>query len=170
MKWILIVLMCVTSCVVYGIIHDQITARICVEYFTIGHPNLFGTESPTMLGFAWGILATWWVGLLLGIPLACASRLGYWPKIEPLTLVRPLALLMGCTFVIASIAGVIGWYAATKGWVFLTGNLAERVPEEQHIWFLTDLFAHNASYLTGFCGGVILIVSVIRKRRRRRAL
>ena len=30
-----IVLMCVAAAVLYGIAHDQITARVCVEYFTI---------------------------------------------------------------------------------------------------------------------------------------
>jgi len=29
-----IVLLCVAAAVVYGIVHDQITARVCVEYFT----------------------------------------------------------------------------------------------------------------------------------------
>jgi hypothetical protein len=29
-----IVCMCVGAAVLYGIIHDQITARVCVEYFT----------------------------------------------------------------------------------------------------------------------------------------
>lgn len=62
--------------VVYGILHDQVTARVCVEYFTIGHPSIFGTEDPTLLGIGWGILATWWAGPLLGVPPALAARWG----------------------------------------------------------------------------------------------
>jgi len=38
-------LSCILAAVFYGILHDQITARICVEYFTIGHPIVFGTET-----------------------------------------------------------------------------------------------------------------------------
>ena len=64
MHAVAIVVLCIGSAVIYGILHDQITARICVEYFTIGHPPIFPTESPTLLGIGWGILATWWVGLL----------------------------------------------------------------------------------------------------------
>ncbi len=70
MKATVIVLLCVGAAIGYGILHDEVTARICVEYFTVGHPDLFGTDSPTLLGIGWGIVATWWAGLLLGIPLA----------------------------------------------------------------------------------------------------
>lgn len=68
-----IVLLCIVSAVVYGILHDQVTARVCVEYFTIGHPQVFQTESPTLLALGWGIIATWWSGLLVGIALAFTS-------------------------------------------------------------------------------------------------
>jgi hypothetical protein len=49
MHAIAIVILCIVSAVSYGILHDQITARICVEYFTIGHPPVFDTTSPTWL-------------------------------------------------------------------------------------------------------------------------
>ncbi|WP_395090968.1 hypothetical protein [Armatimonas sp.] len=62
----IIVLTVGLSCA-YGIAHDQITARVCIEYFTIGHfspTNISWT--PTVLGLYWGIVATWWVGLFGG--------------------------------------------------------------------------------------------------------
>lgn len=65
MPFIRIVLLSILAAIGYGIIHDQVTARICVEYFTIGHPPIFHTDSPALLGVRWGILATWWVGLIL---------------------------------------------------------------------------------------------------------
>ena len=80
MQFIAIVALCVLAAVTYGVIHDQVTARVCVEYFTIGHPPIFGTDDPTLLGIGWGVLATWWVGVILGIPLAAAARLGNRPK------------------------------------------------------------------------------------------
>ena len=49
-----IVLLCIAAAVVYGILHDQVTARVCVEYFTIGHPPVFNTDSPTLLALGWG--------------------------------------------------------------------------------------------------------------------
>jgi hypothetical protein len=103
MKFLAIVALSILACVTYGILHDQITARICVEYFTIGHAPLLNTDDPTILGLGWGVIATWWVGVLLGIPLAAAARLGHWPKREPATLVRPLTRLMMVSAVVAAI-------------------------------------------------------------------
>ena len=60
MKWLAIVLQCVAACVVYGVIHNQFTVRICLEYFTIGHPPVFPTKNPTLLALGWGVLASWW--------------------------------------------------------------------------------------------------------------
>jgi hypothetical protein len=87
-----IIVLCIVAAVIYGVVHDQITARICVEYFTIGHPPVFGTDDPTLLGLGWGVIATWWVGLILGVLLALSSRVGSWPQLSAKQLVRPLAI------------------------------------------------------------------------------
>lgn len=166
MQFILIVLLSVFTAVVYGILHDQVTARICVEYFTIGHPPVFGTEDPTLLGIGWGIIATWWVGLMLGVPLAIAARLGKRPKRDVRSLVRPLVWLMGISAVIALAAGIGGWTLASLGYVGLVGYLSEAVPPERHVAFLADGFAHTASYAAGFLGGIVVIVHVWRSRGR----
>jgi hypothetical protein len=71
---------------------------------------------------------------------------------------------MGITAVLASVAGVVGYVAASNGWVFLVGTLAQRVPADRHVPFLTDLWIHNASYASGFLGGVILMGWVWRQR------
>ena len=160
MHWFAIVIYCVIACVVYGIVHDQITARICVEYFTIGHPMILPTTDPTTLGVVWGIVATWWVGVMLGVPLATVARFGGWPKRSADSLLKSILILMGVSGVCALAAGVLGNVAADQHWVSLQGELYRRVPEEQHVAFLTALFAHSASYLAGFVGGLVLIVRV----------
>jgi hypothetical protein len=71
-----IVLFSLGCALLYGIVHDQVTARVCVEYFTVGHPSLLGLRDPTVLGIVWGIIATWWVGLALGLLLAASSCSG----------------------------------------------------------------------------------------------
>ena len=159
--------MCIVTCVAYGLVHDQITARICVEYFTIGHPPVFGTNDPTLLGLGWGVIATWWVGALLGMPLGIACRAGHWPKREPASLWRPLGWLIGVAALLATLAGLAGWVAASNGWVVLVGSLAEHVPADRHVPFLVDLWIHSASYATGVIGGLVLIGGVILDRRRR---
>jgi hypothetical protein len=80
MQSLAIIGLSIAAAIVYGILHDQVTARVCVEYFTIGHPPVFPTADPTLLGLGWGALATWWVGLLLGVLLAVVSRGGSRPK------------------------------------------------------------------------------------------
>jgi hypothetical protein len=112
MQSIAIVLMCVLAAVAYGVAHDQVTARVCVEYFTVGHPPVFETVNPTLLGLGWGVIATWWVGLLLGIPLAAVARAGSRPKRTVGSLVRPVAWLLVVTAVCALITGLAGWLLA----------------------------------------------------------
>lgn len=155
----------VVACVIYGIIHDQITARLCVEYFTVFHPPVFGTDDPTLLGIGWGILATWWAGLLLGVPLAVVSRTGKLPKRSAADLVRPITMLMLVAGGVATVAGLVGFVAASSGWVWLVEPLSSGVPVDRHVWFLTDLWAHNASYAAGMIGGIVLMVVIWRSRR-----
>lgn len=164
-----IVFVCILFAVVYGILHDQITARICVEYFTIGHPPVFATENPTLLGIGWGIIATWWVGFFMGVPLALAARVGRHAKRTAVTLAKPLATLMTTAGVCAIVAGLAGYLLASNGLVSLVGPLATAVPAEKHVAFLTDGFAHSASYLVGFFGGLILIAWVWWSRGREAA-
>jgi hypothetical protein len=104
-----IIALCVAAAVTYGVLHDQITSRVCVEYFTVGHPPVFGTEDPTLLA--------------------------------------------------------LGWALASAGAVVLVEPLASRVPREKHAAFLADLWAHSASYLIGFVGGLLVCVRVWRSRR-----
>ncbi len=164
MQSILIILLCIGSAICYGIVHDQITARICVEYFTIGHPPVFGTDSPTLLGLGWGVIATWWVGLILGVPLALTARLGERPKRTAAWLVRPIAMLLLVMACCAMLAGLIGYILARNRVVFLLGPLAAAIPSEKHVPFLVDLWAHNASYLAGFVGGIVLAVFTWKSR------
>ena len=166
MQFLLIIGLCIFSCITYGIVHDQVTARICVEYFTIGHSPIFATDSPTLLGIGWGIVATWWVGLLLGILLAGAARVGRWPKRKVSSLVRPITILMTVCALGALLAGTSGHQLAASGKVWLLGPLASQVPKDRHAAFLADLWAHNASYLLGFLGGLVLAVVIFVGRVR----
>ncbi|REJ66312.1 MAG: hypothetical protein DWQ31_14660 [Planctomycetota bacterium] len=161
MRFLAIVLMLVVAAVVYGVLHDQVTVRISLEYFTIGHASLFATRNPTWLACLWGLVATWWVGVLLGVPLAAAARWRRWPRREPHSLVRPLLILMGCAALLAIAAGLVGHLAASRGWVYLVGPLAERVPGDRHVGFLTAVWAHTTSYLVGLVGGTTIIVAVL---------
>ena len=160
-----IILLCTLAAITYGVLHDQVTAHLCVEYFTIGHPPIFGTESPTLLGLGWGVIATWWVGAGLGIGLAIAARAGRRPKTEPRALIRPLLLLLAVTAALAAASGLLGHIAATNRWILLVPRLADRIPEDRHARFLAVGTAHTVSYAAGALGGLVLIVRTWRSRR-----
>jgi phosphotransferase system glucose/maltose/N-acetylglucosamine-specific IIC component len=65
------------AAIVYGILHDQVTVRVCLEYFTVGHVPIFGDQPPTILAILWGTTASWWMGAFLGIFLALALYLTF---------------------------------------------------------------------------------------------
>ncbi|EEF58255.1 hypothetical protein [Pedosphaera parvula] len=157
MEFLKIVLTCILAAVGYGVIHDQFTARVCVEYFTVGHPPLLNTNSPTLLGLFWGVVATWWVGLLLGVPLAMAARLGKKPKLTAQQIVSPLFRLLGFMGCLALTAGLMGYVLAMRGSIQLPDFLAEVIPPSHHMGFVADWWAHFASYFAAFIGGIILI-------------
>ncbi len=161
MEFIKIVFGCIVAAILYGIVHDQFTARICVEYFTEFHPPVFATQSPTLLGIGWGIIATWWVGAILGVLLAIAARLGSRGKLTVSQLAPLVARLLIAMALCASLFGAIGYF-----WGTLPAQVLDYVPQEIRRRFLADLWAHNASYACGFFGGLILCAIVWIKRHR----
>jgi hypothetical protein len=169
MQALLIVVGCVCAAVFYGIVHDQITARICIEYFTIGHPPIFETTSPSLLALGWGVIATWWVGLPLGVLLALSARLGRRPKRDARSLVAPVSRLLILMAVCAVAAGIIGSVLASRGLIYLAEPLASSVPVSRHARFLADLWSHSASYLSGIAGGLFLIARTWRLRANNEA-
>jgi hypothetical protein len=166
MQFLLIVTFCLASAVVYGILHDQVTARVCIDYFTVGHLPVFDTEDPALLGFGWGIIATWWVGVILGVVLALVARAGSRPVIPVGNLIRPVMMLFGAAAVSALISGYVGWHLAESGNVYLVGPLAQRVSVDRHSLFLAVMWAHWTSYIVGLVGGIVIMVRAWRLRGR----
>jgi hypothetical protein len=164
MQALRIILLCTAAAILYGVIHDQVTARVCIEYFTVFHPRVIDSQSPTALATVWGILATWWVGLLLGLGMAIASRAGGRPKLSAGRLIKPMSTLLVCMAAISLIAGVVGWWLADAGALRLPPQLSESIAPNRHALFMGDLLAHQAAYAVGFLGGIVLCVSVWRKR------
>ena len=150
----------------YGIVHDQVTVRVCLEYFTVGHPKIIESQSPTLLALTWGVVATWWVGLPLGIALALASGLGKRPNLGPRELIKPLLFLLGSMGTLAIVAGFGGYLAATSDGVVLLPPLADQVPANRHVAFIAALWMHLASYAAGIIGGLLLCVHAWRRRGR----
>ncbi len=167
-----ITLLCIAGAIAYGLVHDQITARVCQEYFTLGHDTpLFVPRNPTMLGLFWGVAATWWVGLLIGLPLAAAMRLGKLPPLDTRWLVPKLIRLLLIMLGVAVAGLALTLFADLGGYLPASWKLIvpEGVPDKKIGRYVADAVAHNLSYGVGFFGGVQLWTSALLTRRRLRS-
>ncbi len=163
-RWFAVLGVSVALAVTYGIAHDLVTTQVCVEYFTIGHPPIFTTSEPVLLALGWGIIATWWMGLLLGIPLASLATIGRRPQFPIGLFVRWIAWLLLAMAIGSTIAGTVGYALATTGFLHLNGTLTEQVPADRHARFLANEFAHATAYGIALLGG-LEICSLVWKRR-----
>ncbi|MEL6878439.1 MAG: hypothetical protein AAGL68_10130 [Pseudomonadota bacterium] len=152
--------------VIYGILHDQVTAHVSVEYFTVAHPPVFPTDVPFWLALGWGIIATWWVGLILGTILALSARFGRTPKLKLGDLKPHIIKLMILSALIAMPAGIMGW-ALTEAQVPGTiGFWDEVIEPSRQSRFAFAAWAHSASYLVGGIGGIVVALKAIFTRRK----
>lgn len=155
MEGVKIVVLCVLAAVLYGIVHDQITARVCVEYFTRAHPRILETESPTALGLLWGVIATWWVGLGLGVPLAAIARIGTSRRLGARDVVVPVAGVLVGMAILATLAGVAAGRVAGRNPGLISFPEYELPPGREPA-FAAVAAAHLASYAGGFLGGLLV--------------
>lgn len=155
---------CVGCAVLYGVAHDLVTAHLSVEYFTVAHPPI-GTDDPFLLALVWGVLATWWVGVLLGVPLAAAARLGRAPRVAAVEL-RPAILRLLVVMGVAAAAMMLLTALGTGEGFALPDPLFQRVPRERHGRLAIAAVGHAVSYFVGFAGGIVLIARTVRVRRR----
>ena len=164
MEFLKIVVSCIIAAVLYGIAHDQVTARIYLPYFTVFHPPVFHTQSPTLQALGWGIIATWWVGAFLGLLLAMVCRFGGAPKLTLVDMIRPIGILLLVMAGCAALSGIIGFF-----WGRAPEGMMDLLPAGAQRGFLADWYAHSASYASGFIGGMFLCVLALRKRLRARS-
>lgn len=166
MEAIKIVLFATAAAIVYGVLHDLVTAHLCVEYFTVAHPPVFPTRSPILLALGWGVIASWWVGLILGVGLATAARAGRSPELGLAELRRPVVGLMFATAVVAILSGALGAGLEAAGIVSLPDEWATAIPPGKQVAFAADAWTHAASYGFGALGGLFVIGGTIRRRLR----
>lgn len=161
-----------TSAVVYGITLDMFTAHICPSYFTQGfhkemaQRNGFGSwftnpNHPTKLAFAWGTAASIGTGLLIGIPLAFACRLGP-QQLTARDLIKPLFGVLAITGITSLCAGLYGYHHAKNN--TLDKNhfraISTGTPENELNYYIADAYAHTAAYAAAAVCGVGLVVGV----------
>jgi len=163
---VLIMLLCILVVLGYGILHNQITTRINLEYFTIGHHKIINSTSPTALGIAWGFYSNWWIGLSFGVLLSLASRAGNWTKRAAVTLVKPVCLVAVFSALAAGVAGFLGYKLTGNGVLGLSVPLSLSIPVSERASYIAALWMHTASYFAGVAGSMILVLLVFLRRIR----
>ena len=165
----------------YGIIHDQITYAISPEYYTkfkfiqfrlesMGLGENIGTlKSPEIImpnprngvGIV-GAMATWWVGLIIGIILSIVGLIHR----NGSEMFKATAKAILLTIFIALITGLVGLLVgkfllsdATSNW-YIPDNVIDRAS------FIAVGSMHNFSYLGGLLGLIAGIILSIRQKQK----
>lgn len=145
---------------IYGVLHDQVTATISPEYFTLFKFPQFRIPpgTPFRAGVALtGFYATWWMGIIIGLPLALTGLLFPDHRSMRHYVYRSLVVVF-CTAVLLGAAGYL--YGCTyltrhqPDWWFPQG-----LQDREH--FIITGCIHNFSYLGGILGlaaGIIYLV------------
>ncbi len=160
-------LMGLVAIVGYAILQDQVSARLCPEYFTVLHNPIPGVTDPTLLGVCWGFIGGWWGGVVLGYAVGLVATLGPRPQLTPRELVRPMGFLVGAVAVVTALTGLSVWRHAEMMGVMLDPGTAEFVPLKRHKALLTVACYHLVAYASAAIGGVVLCVWVAVERRKR---
>jgi energy-coupling factor transporter transmembrane protein EcfT len=152
------------AAIAYGIAMDQITIRVCPEYFTVAHPHILNTGSLTLLALAWGVVATWWVGAIAGMVFAFAACVGSPAKLTWRHFARPVLVLLMAMAACAVAAGFAGDWMTSTGQIPAVQAWGSLLPMEKHGAFMADLFAHAMSYFVGAVGAVIIALAAAWRR------
>lgn len=171
-KLAVLILIVFLSCVIagiYGILHDQLTYSISPEYYTEFKFGQFGvagiSANERFLAAIVGFMATWWMGLLIGILLAFIGLTHKTAK--AMFIITMKAILL--TLIITAVTGLVG---LAYGKLFLVGQPVENFEG----WYIPntvkdlDSFImvgsmHNFSYFGGVIGLVAGALYSIRKKK-----
>ena len=163
----LIILLCLVFSILFGILHNQVSARVSEEYFTIGHRALIQSTSPTLMGIAWGVNSTWWVGLILGVLLALAGRLGNRQRRSAASLIKPLLMLFLVCGTASLLLGFAAYRLSSSGSIPFLKGMTDAIAVHRQPRYMAALWMHTASYTAATMGGLILAVRIVFDRLRK---
>ena len=165
----------------YGIVHDQITYTISNEYYSKfkfiqfglnnwGMGENIGTENtpeiklnnPRIGAAIVGFLATWWVGMIIGIILGLIGLIHRNGK-------EMFKITMRATLITIGIALIVGIIGLIYGKLFLASNppnwfLPENLINRTNFIMVGSM--HNFSYLGGLIGMIVSVTYSIQKKRK----
>ncbi len=166
---------------IYGIVHDQITYTISNEYYTkfkfiqfglndwgmgenigtIGDPEII-LYNPRYGASIVGFLATWWVGMTIGVILGLIGLIHRNGKEMFKITIKAFLITIGIALLVGTIGLIYGKLVLVNNspnWIF-PNNLVNRTN------FIMVGSMHNFSYFGGLIGLLISIFYSIRQKKK----
>jgi hypothetical protein len=164
--FIVIIIISVLFASTYGALHDQVTYSISSEYFTIFKFDQFGftdwgNNNPRATTALIGILATWWVGLFIGIIQGLVALIHKTPELMFQFAFRAVLI----TLVITILFGLIGYIVETiNPQTYPNCCFPYTIKDGKSFQIVGSI--HNYGYAGGEIGAFIGIVyQIIMKRK-----
>ena len=151
----------------FSVLMDQVSTRLCLEYFTVLHNPIPGLTDPTLLGVVWGVLGGAGGGLALGYAAGIAATVGKQPPMAVRDLIRPMLVAVACVAGTVTLTGAIVWFNASGLKVQLDPELGPPIPPERQIAALTVACYHMMAYGSAVPVSVCLCIWIRRERGRR---
>jgi hypothetical protein len=151
----------------YGMLMDQVSARLCPEYFTVLHNPIPGLTDPTLLGVVWGFVGACWGGAIMGYAAGVTATAGRKPPLSVRELVRPMLAVVAGIAVTTAVTGASADRHAEMFSIRLDPSWDEFVPPQRHRAVFVVACYHFAAYVAAVVGGVVLCAWVARERSRR---
>jgi hypothetical protein len=151
--YVLVIFLAIVAAGFYGVVHDQISYTVAPEYFTKFKFIQFGlTDTPAserVRASIIGFLASWWMGLPIGLLVGAAGFIHRGP--QRMLKVSLWSIMIAAGFTLCfGLCGLVYGYLQTRH-VELAQYQNWFIPED-----VTDLrrflcagYMHNASYLGG---------------------
>ena len=149
----------------YGIIHDQVSYSISPEYFTKFKYQQFGLEPGRFGGHRRtvafvGFLATWWMGIFIGILLGLTGLIFSHYKIMRKAIIDGIKVTLVTAIFFALVGFLWGKYYLVKTGV--DWPLPDGLVDKNHFIMVGSI--HNFSYLGGIAGILFAIIYMVRRR------
>jgi hypothetical protein len=159
---------------IYGIIHDQLTYTISPEYYTKFKFEQFlqltykenEFVAPREAVAVVGIMATWWVGLIIGVVLGLVGFIhADWKK--------RLAITMKAFMMTITVAFFTGLLGLAYGYFVLANQpitdfsnwyLPEGLVDVEHFIMVGSM--HNFSYVGGLLGLIVGVIYSVRQKQK----
>jgi hypothetical protein len=150
----------------YAMLQDQVSARLCPEYFTVLHNPINGLTNPTLLGITWGFLGSWWGGALLGYGAGLASTLGRNPPMTVKQLLKPMLCVIAFVTACTAFTGISVAMNADGFSISINVLSIEAIPIQRRTMAFIVATYHLVAYASSVVGSVVCIVWIANNRAK----